>query len=55
MTRQPDVSPTPPRKYVVSVDGYGEAIFRAASAGKARAQAYRSFCDASAAGHSISS
>jgi hypothetical protein len=33
------------RTYAVSVDGYGEAHYTAPSAGKARAQAYRDFCD----------
>jgi hypothetical protein len=46
MGRQLELFPKPPRPYVVSVDGYGEAHYAAPSAGKARAQAYRDFCDA---------
>jgi hypothetical protein len=44
--RQLDLFPKPPRPYVVSVDGFGDAEFRATSAGKARAMAYRAFCEA---------
>jgi hypothetical protein len=36
----------PPRAYAVSVVGFGEAHYTAPSAGKARAMAYRDFCDA---------
>jgi hypothetical protein len=44
--KQLKLFPPPPRSYAVSVYGYGEAHFTAASAGKARAQAWRQFCDA---------
>jgi hypothetical protein len=46
MAQQLNLFPEPPRTYVVSVYGYGEARYTATSAGKARAQAYRQFCDA---------
>jgi hypothetical protein len=46
MARQLNLFPKPSRPYVVSVDGYGDAEFRATSPGKARAMAYRAFCDA---------
>ncbi len=38
-------APGPSRIYVVVVDGYGEARYTANSPGKARAMAYRDFCD----------
>ena len=49
--RQLDLFRRPPRAYAVrayavSVYGYGEAHYSATSAGKARAMAYRAFCDA---------
>jgi hypothetical protein len=48
MTRPRQLKLFPPerRTYVVSLYGYGEASFEAASRGKARAMAYRQFCDA---------
>jgi hypothetical protein len=44
--KQLNLFPKPPRAYVVSVYGYGEAQYTATTAGKARAMAYRAFCDA---------
>lgn len=38
--------PGPVHVYAVAVYGYGEARYTAASPSKARAQAYRDFCDA---------
>jgi hypothetical protein len=46
MARQLNLFPPPPRTYAVTVDDYGEAHYTAPSAGKARAKAYRDFCDA---------
>jgi len=34
------------RTYAVKVDGYGEVHYEARSSAKARAKAYRAFCDA---------
>jgi hypothetical protein len=44
--RQLSLFGPPPRTFAVSVYGYGEAHYTATSAGKARAMAYRAFCDA---------
>jgi hypothetical protein len=46
MAQQLNLSPPVQRRFVVSVYGYGDVRYTAASAGKARAQAYRDFCDA---------
>ncbi len=46
MRRQLELFAKPPRDFIVSVYGYGEAHYKATSAGKARAMAYRAFCDA---------
>jgi hypothetical protein len=46
MTQQLELFPKPPRAFVVSVHGWGDARFTALTAGKARAMAYRQFCDA---------
>jgi hypothetical protein len=44
--RQLSLFGPPPRMFAVSVYGFGEAHYTATSAGKARAMAYRQFCDA---------
>jgi hypothetical protein len=44
--RQLELFPKPPRAYVVSVHGYADGYYMALSAGKARAMAYRAFCEA---------
>ncbi len=46
MAQQLNLFPPPPRDFVVSLYGWGEARYTATSAGKARAMAYRAFCDA---------
>jgi hypothetical protein len=46
MAQQLELFPKPPRDYAVSVDGYGDAQFKAASPSKARYKAYRAFCEA---------
>lgn len=46
MTQQLKLFPPPARAFVVNVYGYGDTRYTAASAGKARAMAYRAFCDA---------
>jgi hypothetical protein len=46
MAQQLNLFPPPLRSFVVSVYGFGEARYMATSAGKARAMAYRQFCDA---------
>jgi hypothetical protein len=47
--RQLDLFPKPPRTYVVSVYGWGDAHFTALTAGKARYAAYRALCEAAGA------
>lgn len=46
MAQQLELFPAAPRWFVANVYGYGDARYMALSAGKARAQAYRAFCDA---------
>jgi hypothetical protein len=46
MSKQLNLFPPAPRPFVVSVYGYDAVRYMALSAGKARAQAYRQFCDA---------
>jgi hypothetical protein len=45
MNRQLDLFPKPPRAFVVDVDGYGDAEFKATTPAKARYMAYLAFCD----------
>jgi hypothetical protein len=44
--KQLQLFPPPPRFYAVSVYGYGTVHYGAPSHGKARAMAYRQFCEA---------
>ncbi len=46
MTQQLNLFPPPARSFVVSVYGFDAARYTATSAGKARAMAYREFCEA---------